>query len=188
MYHSLLYDGRERMKLSCALLKTEIEYTQRKCERSLVITEDTTKEEISKFINETKHLNHALEVVSNDASLIKELAQECVARNVQIRFIDEKEFIEFARVYTDEQIRNMLEDERMKHQLSGLEFSQQYQINYLTYRSITKYKKDVGTLHIKTACQVANICKIHPAQIKNGIVRRRLLEQNPTLGGDNDEK
>jgi len=184
MYHSLLYDGRMHMKLSFDLLNTEIEYAQRKCERSLVITEDTAKEEISKFIYETKHLNQVLEVVSYDTSLIKELAQECLARNMQIHFIDEKEFIEFENVYTDEQIRNMLEDERMKHRLSGLEFCQRYQINYLTYRSLTKYQKGASALHTKTACQVASICKIHPAQIKDGIVRRKLLAQNPALGGE----
>jgi len=184
MYHSLVYDGREHAKLSHVLLDTEIEYTKRKCEHSLVITEDTTKEKVSKFISETKQLQHVLEIVSNDAILIKELIQECLANNVQISFVDTKEFIEFKRIYTNEQIRNMLEDERNNHRLSGLEFCQRHQINYLTYRSLTKYQKDASALHTKTACQVASICKIHPAQIENGIVRRKLLESNPKLGGE----
>lgn len=183
MYKTLLYDGRDHAKLEYSLLGAEIDYAKRLSDHLLIITEYTSKDEISKFIERTKQLDHTLEVVSNDAVLIKELTKECLEHNVRITFIDVKDFIGFETTYTSEQIREMLESERARLKLSGHEFSKYYRMNYMTYRSIVKLHKDVNLLRIKTLCQIANICNIHPAQIDGSVIRRRLLAHNPELGG-----
>ena len=184
MYKNLLYDGREHAKLEYTLLGAEIDYAKKLSNHLLIITEYTSKEDINKFIKHAKQIDHTLEVVSNDAALIKELTQECLSNNIQITFIDTKDFIGFETTYTSEQIREMLENERKRLNLSGHEFSKYYRMNYMTYRSIVKLHKDVNLLRIKTLCQIANICNIHPAQIEGSVIRRRLLAHNPKLGGE----
>ena len=184
MYKNLLYDGREHAKLEYTLLGAEIDYAKKLSDHLLIITEYTSKEDINKFIKHAKQIDHTLEVVSNDAVLIKELTIECLANNIQITFIDTKDFIGFETTYTSEQIREMLENERKRLNLSGHEFSKYYRMNYMTYRSIVKLHKDVNLLRIKTLCQIANICNIHPAQIEGSVIRRRLLAHNPKLGGE----
>lgn len=185
MYKTLLYDGREHVKLAYAFLCADFEYAERVSDRLLFIDDESSKKRISKFITETKHLGHTLEVVSNDAAFIAEVSKECALTGVQMNVINTKEFIGFDTIYTDAQIRKLMENERKILKLSEYEYSLRRHIKHGTYHAIVTSRKRMNGLQARTLCQVAQICNVHPAQLEGSRLRHKLLAYYSELEGVN---